>query len=344
MKTKCFIISLLSFYFIGCGPMIGMLKEPTFTSSNKLNITDPLKVDISKVQSVKKIALINIYDYAKSEQKIHPDTIRMFNAMIEELRSDLKASGRFEIITPLTFKKKSQELDLLSGNIYVMNDDDFAEETAKVGNALKCDGVLILNQKQQKVEMGKAVVAVMFVGTMDVPVTSTLKLVDSKNGKTLWYQESDYTLNMGQMALANIPEEDLRKNVSPIIRPLSNDFLKAFAVTEVTGVVSPARIEEIKPITSTYTPSKETNENKDLKTKTAASEVTTPPAAPSPQYLVVIKSANLRVEANNKSKIIMTLKKGERVEYLSKSGNWFNIKLSTGVTGWVIKDLVTEEK
>jgi uncharacterized protein YgiM (DUF1202 family) len=60
--------------------------------------------------------------------------------------------------------------------------------------------------------------------------------------------------------------------------------------------------------------------------------------------LVVIKTASIRAEPNTKSKILITLKKGTKVEYLGKSGNWLNIKLSTGVTGWVFNSLVTEGK
>jgi uncharacterized protein YgiM (DUF1202 family) len=53
---------------------------------------------------------------------------------------------------------------------------------------------------------------------------------------------------------------------------------------------------------------------------------------------------SIRSEPNTKSKILITLKKGTKVEYLGKSGNWLNIKLSTGVTGWVFNSLVTEGK
>jgi hypothetical protein len=69
-----------------------------------------------------------------------------------------------------------------------------------------------------------------------------------------------------------------------------------------------------------------------------------PSASQAAKTLVVIKPANIRSEPNTKSKILATLKKGTKVEYLGKSGNWLNIKLSTGVTGWVFNNLVTEQK
>jgi hypothetical protein len=63
---------------------------------------------------------------------------------------------------------------------------------------------------------------------------------------------------------------------------------------------------------------------------------------PSPQILVVVKTANLRAKADDKSKIIRILKKGEKVEYIGKStsGDWLNCKLSSGLKGWIFKDLV----
>jgi tetratricopeptide (TPR) repeat protein len=67
---------------------------------------------------------------------------------------------------------------------------------------------------------------------------------------------------------------------------------------------------------------------------------------PSPKILVVVKTANVRAKADDKSKIIRILKKGEKVEYIgkSKSGDWFNCVLPSGLTGWVFKDLVQGAK
>lgn len=60
--------------------------------------------------------------------------------------------------------------------------------------------------------------------------------------------------------------------------------------------------------------------------------------------LVVIQAANLKSEPNNKSKTIIKLKKGTKIEFLGESENWVNIKLSTGVTGWVSNSQVKEQK
>ena len=76
-----------------------------------------------------------------------------------------------------------------------------------------------------------------------------------------------------------------------------------------------------------------------------AADLPSPPGS-SPKILVVIKTSNLRAEADGKSKIIHILKKGEKVEYLGKSesGDWYNCKLPSGLAGWVFKNLVQEAK
>jgi hypothetical protein len=66
-----------------------------------------------------------------------------------------------------------------------------------------------------------------------------------------------------------------------------------------------------------------------------------PVAKENTQAILVVKStANVRSEPNTKSKIITTLKPGTEIQNLGKSGDWFNIKLSTGLTGWISSNLV----
>jgi hypothetical protein len=59
--------------------------------------------------------------------------------------------------------------------------------------------------------------------------------------------------------------------------------------------------------------------------------------------LVVVKRSNFRAEADEKSKILRVLNKGEKLEYLGKSesGKWFHCKLlPSGPEGWIFNDLV----
>jgi len=43
-------------------------------------------------------------------------------------------------------------------------------------------------------------------------------------------------------------------------------------------------------------------------------------------------------------KVLAIAKKGEKLQKIGISGNWFNIKLASGGSGWVFKDLVKEVK
>ncbi len=72
----------------------------------------------------------------------------------------------------------------------------------------------------------------------------------------------------------------------------------------------------------------------------AKRETSTPPHKP--VYLVVLQAANIREEANTKSRVIVTLKKGDQLEKIRESGGWCNVKLPSGQTGWVSKSLVKE--
>ena len=56
--------------------------------------------------------------------------------------------------------------------------------------------------------------------------------------------------------------------------------------------------------------------------------------------LVVISTTKVKSEPKSKSKTISTLKPGAQVESLGQSGDWVNIKLSNGLTGWVSKKAV----
>jgi hypothetical protein len=72
----------------------------------------------------------------------------------------------------------------------------------------------------------------------------------------------------------------------------------------------------------------------------AKQETPTPPLKP--VYLIVLETANIREEANTKSRVIVTLKKGDQLEKIRESGNWYNVKLPSGQKGWVYKSLVKE--
>ena len=59
-------------------------------------------------------------------------------------------------------------------------------------------------------------------------------------------------------------------------------------------------------------------------------------------YLILLKNSNIRTEPTTKSKIMTTLRKGEKVMKIDESGKWFNVRLPSGETGWVLKSLAKE--
>ncbi len=63
---------------------------------------------------------------------------------------------------------------------------------------------------------------------------------------------------------------------------------------------------------------------------------------PGETHLILLKNSNIRTEPGTKSKVITTLRKGGIVVKIDESGDWFNVRLPSGVTGWISKRLVKE--
>jgi hypothetical protein len=58
--------------------------------------------------------------------------------------------------------------------------------------------------------------------------------------------------------------------------------------------------------------------------------------------LVFTSAANIRDIASNKGKILFKAIRGKKAIKVGSSGNWRNIKLASGLTGWVSKSVVLE--
>ena len=72
-------------------------------------------------------------------------------------------------------------------------------------------------------------------------------------------------------------------------------------------------------------------------------EVKPPPSpAPAEIYVITLKNSNVRQEPDLKGKVMTTLKKGTKVEKIGQTGNWVNVKLSSGETGYIFHELVKE--
>jgi len=76
-------------------------------------------------------------------------------------------------------------------------------------------------------------------------------------------------------------------------------------------------------------------------------EETITPSVPSAEkppviYLMTMKNSNVRAAPTIKSQIITTIKKGTKIEKISESADWFEVRLSSGETGHIYKTLVVE--
>ena len=61
-----------------------------------------------------------------------------------------------------------------------------------------------------------------------------------------------------------------------------------------------------------------------------------------PIFLITKKNAPLREKPSSQSKIIVTLKKGRKVEKIGESGKWVKVKIWDTTIGWTLKDLLQE--
>ena len=60
-------------------------------------------------------------------------------------------------------------------------------------------------------------------------------------------------------------------------------------------------------------------------------------------HLILLKNGNIRMEPSTNAKIITTLKKGQVINKLNGSGDWYEIELPRGGgKGWIAKSLVKE--
>lgn len=64
---------------------------------------------------------------------------------------------------------------------------------------------------------------------------------------------------------------------------------------------------------------------------------------PAVAYLITTKNGcNVRFQPNEKSRIITTLKKGQRLQKLDQFENWYHVVVPSGRKGWIHKSLVND--
>lgn len=59
-------------------------------------------------------------------------------------------------------------------------------------------------------------------------------------------------------------------------------------------------------------------------------------------FVVLLKNSNVRAEPSTRSKIIVTLPKGEKLAKIGDTGTWVNVRLPSGETGWILKSLTKD--
>ena len=121
----------------------------------------------------------------------------------------------------------------------------------------------------------------------------------------------------------------------PIVRYLSVLIKKAKSVP----FVQPVKLEEKSSTLTAIPPSNP------VKEEVPASVQTKPVVAerPSMTYVIATRAgSNVRSEPSEKSRVITSLKKEQKVQKLGQSGNWYNILLLSGDKGWIHKDLVRD--
>ncbi len=59
---------------------------------------------------------------------------------------------------------------------------------------------------------------------------------------------------------------------------------------------------------------------------------------------IKVGQANIRSAATIESKIVITLKQGDRLKVLEESRNWYKVRLPDKREGWIHKSLVTPTK
>jgi cell division septation protein DedD len=128
-----------------------------------------------------------------------------------------------------------------------------------------------------------------------------------------------------------------------IVEPASDQIEKVNNPVIEKDIVQPTKID-VSPITKEKT---EVKPSVKRQLPQSAKEEVPPSSTPIPTVtatetqstLILAEVVNIRSEPNIKSKIISKLKKGDRVLILSSSGDWLNVKLSSGLTGWIFKAL-----
>lgn len=286
-----------------------------------------------------------------------------------KITEELMRKTIYEVMTPAQVTKILQAdqtvpFDTLSAQL---TEADKVERLKDLAAKIHTDAILVYDEEPYSA--GGADFKFWSFKRGEIKTGITVKIFSSKSGRFVLKQPGEIVTKLGSSTPS---QEEIQKLTATSVVDKLVDYLKPKSTkSEVSSAPLPK--PETAPIASSLAP-KETQAAvfpppvlvapppkpeaaspapSILAPKEAQAAVTPPPAPavetkpvipgkPPITYLVTTKIANVRSEPNAKSKILTTLKKGEKAEKLDKSGNWLKIKLTSGDTGWVFKDLVKE--
>jgi uncharacterized protein YgiM (DUF1202 family) len=55
---------------------------------------------------------------------------------------------------------------------------------------------------------------------------------------------------------------------------------------------------------------------------------------------VKVNAANVRATPSRTSRVVTTIRRGETVEEIGDKGDWYQIRLKSGLSGWIFSDLL----
>jgi endonuclease YncB( thermonuclease family) len=64
------------------------------------------------------------------------------------------------------------------------------------------------------------------------------------------------------------------------------------------------------------------------------------PATAAPTLTVEVRAANVRATPSRNGRLVTTLRRGETVEEIGRAGEWYHVRLRTGVPGWIFGELL----
>ena len=241
---------------------------------------------------------------------IYPGEREQETVMLAEA---LSKSGQYDIVSPFSVKEVLPDM-ARPANFKGMTKQEQIKYAFKVCNELRADGIFVLTHSGSKYRSGS-----LSFKRSELAYSFQIDLFSGDYKKIIWAQEGDMVLTIGDKMPAE--EETQKILISAIAEKFLEDSGKADVITKETS-----KEDQISAPPKSTPPSIPKEKE--------------PEPAPPVVYLITIKNSNIRTKPTTKSQIITTIKKGTKIEKISESADWFEVRLPSGKTGHVYKPLV----